>query len=304
MHVAANRPGHHCTRWKLNIVWQPYGCAQIGTVPLTNTGWTGRCTLKPSATTVTACCVPPANNSSPTFKNKLSSQAHDSTTLSSLRLQSIVRCNQWTLHWQHVLNYAFGTHVRWHFALWGPTCSFSCLSQKGHTWSLQSNGSALFYSPVHWINLQSKGLPPCEILWAQSQHLIWACNWTELKHFCTQLKSSKWLFLQFKLPPVATAWTEKCSLKSCSFREFAKGCPAIPRNPQWTFSVFAKWIILQSSGSRHSELMLEYSWSLNTYHLSWTLVNFQVGNRITSHFGISKLASGCSHTAAVPPANR
>ena len=130
---------------------------QIGAVPLTNTGWTGRCTLKPSATTVTACCVPPANNSSQTFNNKLSSQAHDSTTPSSLRRQSIVRCNQSLLHWQHVVNPAFGTHLRWHFALWGPTCSFSCLSQKGQTWSLQSNGSALFYSPVHWIKFTIKG---------------------------------------------------------------------------------------------------------------------------------------------------
>ena len=189
--------------------------------------------------------------------------------------------------------------------LWGPTCSFSGLSQKGQTWSLPSNGSALFYSPVQWINLQSKGLPPYEILWAQSQHLIWACNWTESKHFCTQLRCDKWQLLQFNLPPVATAWTEKCTLNSCSFREFAKGCPAIPRKPQWTLSVFAKWIILQSSRSRHSELMLEYSWSVDTYsHLSWTLVNFQAGHQITSHFGISKLASGCSHTAAVPPANR
>ena len=150
---------------------------------------------------MTACCVPPANNSSQTFNNKLSSQAHDSTTPSSLRRQSIVRCNQSLLHWQHVVNPAFGTRLRWHFALWGPTCSFSCLSQKGQTWSLQSNGSALFYSPVHWINLQSKGLPPYEILWAQSQHLIWACNWTELKHFCTQLRCNKWQLLQFNLPP-------------------------------------------------------------------------------------------------------
>ena len=182
-------------------------------------------------------------------------------------------------------------------------CSFSCLSQKGQTWSLPSNGSALFYSPVQWINLQSKGLPPYEILWAQFQ--LWAYNLTELKHFCTQLRCNKWQLLQFNLPPVDTAWIGRCTLNSCSFREFAKGCPAIPCNPQWTFSVFAKWIIVQSSKSRHSELMLEYSWSLDTYsHLSWTLVNFEVGHQITSHFEISKLASGCSHTAAVPPANK
>ena len=203
-----------------------------------------------------------------TLNNKLSSRAHESTTPSSRCLQSIVRCNQSLLHWQHEVNCAFGAHVCWHVALWGPTCSFSCLSQKGQTWSLQPNGSALFYSPVHWINLQSKGFPPYEILWAQIH--LWAYNWTELKHFCTPLKSSKWLFLQFNLPPVDTAWTEKCTLNSCSFREFAKGCPAIPCNPQWTFSVFAKWIILQSSGSRHcrqaeldlnclSQLMLAYS---------------------------------------------
>ena len=187
--------------------------------------------------------------------------------------------------------------------LWGPTCSFSGLSQKGQTWSLPSNGSALFYSPVQWINLQSKGLPPYEILWAQFQ--LWAYNLTELKHFCTQLRCNKWQWLQFNRPPVDTAWIGRCTLNFCSFREFVKGCPAIPRNPQWTFSVFAKWINLQSSRSSHSELMLEYSWSLDTYsHLSWTLVNFRVGHRITSHLGISELASGCSHTAAVPPANR
>ena len=88
-----------------------------------------------------------------------------------------------------------------------PQAAFSCLSQKGQTWSLPSNGSALFYSPVQWINLQSKGLPPCETLWAQFQHLIWARNWTELKHFCTQLRCNKWQLLQFNLPPVDTAWT-------------------------------------------------------------------------------------------------
>ena len=215
-----------------------------------------------------------------TLDNKLAAQAHDSRTPSLLCHQSIVRCNQSLLHWQHVLNCAFGTRVRWHFALWWPTCSFSCLSHKGQTWSLPSNGSALFYSPVQWINLQSKGLPPYEILWAQFQ--LWACNWTELKHFCTQLRCNKWQLLQFNLPPVDTAWIGRCTLNSCSFREFAKGCPAIPCNPQWTFNVFAKLIIVQSSKSRHSELMLEYSWSLDTYiHLSWTLVNFQVKHRIT-----------------------
>ena len=73
-------------------------------------------------------------------------------------------------------------------------------------------------------------------------------------------------------------------------------------------------VCLQSESFYNRQDQGTVSWCFNTLdhwtltasysHLSWTLVNFQVGHRITSHLGISKLASGCSHTAAVPPSNR
>ena len=82
--------------------------------------------------------------------------------------------------------------------------------------------------------------------------------------------------------------------------------------PQQTYQLTCMccWILDSKQGSttRRSScvqlLMLEYSWSLDTYsHLSWTPVStFKLDIKSPKHFTLRdvKLASGCSHTAAVP----